>query len=272
MKPIKEMICQRLHILLGAFLLVVTVAADATGNSDNNYCTIQELVNQHPRSDTKISPDYSCLVSLPELAEALTAYQLVDARSEPVPPLPGAWNIPVPELRHKSFLKSRKLLVVKDNFGLYEKAYECARLRREGFAVKFLVGSGWWFGDSPDPEREVSAKEVYREYLHGKVILVASSSAVSRKLKSIGMGKHFTVATAKQKEIEELALEHTENGLVPVVLVGDYQKTLRVSKFGLPNIYSIDGGVNTLGIYYRDMKLAFAGKRDRESRRVCGQI
>lgn len=273
MGSLKEFIYQTgLALIVCASSLWCALAFAAETSDSQSYCTQQELALQFSGPHVTITPDYSCLVGFSEIADALSDYQLIDARATGAPPLAGSWKMAASELRHKSFLKSKSLLIVNEDFGLAEMARDCALLLDAGFTVKFAAGSGWYDYFSITDDKKVSAKEIFKEYHLGKLVLIAISEAVSTKLNSIGLVDHHTVKSQSDQKISSITLAHSENGLVPVVLVGDYQETINVSDLHLPNIYSVEGGVNALGVYYRDMQLSLAGKRDRQSRRMCGKI
>jgi hypothetical protein len=120
-------------------------AAIKAVETSRQFCrATEEYLNQAEivRSTHTPDLDFSCLTDVPSISATLPSYQLIDIRlnSESDTPLPGAWQMPVIELKTKLFLKTRQLLLIGEGFGRAPAAAHCAILKKAGFEnVKILV-------------------------------------------------------------------------------------------------------------------------------------
>lgn len=256
----------------------------ATGNSNHQYWAIFTfalslvLTSVCPRANTEplassecsASPDYlaklqrffgnnkpvqdySCLTNYPSIAKAIKNYQLVDVRTKPEAPIKDAWIISIDELKLKSFLANRPLLLLDDGFSRVQMATACATLKKAGFtSVKMLVGgTAQWKSatakKAPIENKTVSADQFIYEYFNGHVSVVAATESVSTTLKSAGFTEHRALPANKFSALVDMAITSTGNGYDPIVYIGTPAdiSQLEINQ-NLPNLYFLQGGVNSL--------------------------
>lgn len=256
----------------------------ATGNSNHRYWTLLTVVlfvamasvcvrthaDPLPVSECAASPDYlaklhrffgnnkpiqdySCLTNYPAISKTIKNYQLVDVRNKRDVPVKDAWIISIDELKLKSFLANRPLLLLDDGFSRVQMATACATLKRAGFtSVKMLVGgTAHWKSatakKAPIENKTVSADQFIYEYFNGHVSVVAATESVSTTLKSAGFTEHRALPANKFSALVDMAITSTGNGYDPIVYIGTPAdiSQLEINQ-NLPNLYFLQGGVNSL--------------------------
>lgn len=204
--------------------------------------------------------DFSCLTDLPSISPDLSAYQLVDVRQrgELLADSFSAWRIPLVELKTKSFLKKRQLLLIDEGFSRVRAASDCMTLKKEGFDhVKILVGGvDVWHAYKHNPKsrnqsssqsnRIVSAQEVLYEYANKKVLLIAGSHEASNALKLLGLEHHLFIENITDEKIAQIVISESEGGLVPAVVLDEAHISDLSLSNRLPNLYVLPGGIIAL--------------------------
>ncbi len=205
-------------------------------------------------SSLRVEQDYSCLTNYPSISSKITAYQLVDVRKSPDFQIDQAWIIPTDELKHKTFLAQRPLLLLGDGFSRVSLASDCALLKRAGFThVKMLIGGApLWRQASmktkyPSTPQFVSARNLITEYFNGRVSIISASEKISENLKKMGITKFATLAGNQFSVVSDLVVSTSNGGFDPVVYVGDSQNQLSINnQQQLPNLYQLQGGIDAL--------------------------
>jgi rhodanese-related sulfurtransferase len=196
----------------------------------------------------KVDQDFSCLTDLPSIKAKLPQYQLVDIRSNAT--LDDAWKILVNDLRLKSYLHDRKLLLLGNNFSRVEAAAYCAILKKNGFTQsKILVGGAqlwqqYKYSYKPDHDaRRVTAKDFMYEYFNGSVLVVAANKNIYQRLMLLGVEK---IALFQSNEaLSDLIINKSSGGYLPVVLVNDLeQSNSLVNRYS--NLFVLNGGITAL--------------------------
>ena len=223
---------------------------------------------------SSVSPlDLSCTVKAADVEALLGQYQLIDARADDSPPLKNSWKIPVGSLRFKNFLKGTPLLVVGDVFSQRMISDACSVGRNLGLNISVAIGDGWpeHIQSALSARSLVSAEEVFLEYYLGFVTLVTPSSEVSKKLNLMGLKNQVV-----EKNLSDLrqvlpagnALNHSSIVVIDSSLRGESLRAKNGS-----GVYVLDGGLESLGIYYRDMKKMHAGKVNaNKNRALCAAL
>jgi rhodanese-related sulfurtransferase len=204
-----------------------------------------------------LEADYSCLTDLPSILQKLPSLQLIDTRqSRPVhnKNTKDAWLIPITELKNKSFLQKKSLLLIGDGFSRVSAARDCAELKKIGFiSTKILLGGiDTWIDfkkERGEPSRvlsEVSSQELLFEYFNGQVVLIATSKVVAERLETLGITKFQTVDAQNKQAIIDIVLTQSNNSYDPVVLIGENGGLDIKMPINLPNLYLLSGGVRAL--------------------------
>lgn len=202
----------------------------------------------------RIEQDYSCLTDYPSIANKLRQYQLIDVRKTPNFQVEQAWVISTGELRHKTFLINRPLLLLNDGFSRVNLASDCALLKKAGFTdVKMLIGgASLWRQASikkqpPQTPQFVSARNFIAEYFNGRVSIISASEKISEKLKKIGFNTFTTLNNNNFSIVSDLVVRTSNDGFDPVVYIGDSQSQLDFkNQQNLQNLYQLQGGVDEL--------------------------
>jgi rhodanese-related sulfurtransferase len=183
------------------------------------------------------APDLACAVSAAELSSLkLPDTVMIDTRPASDYAqfrIDGALNLGAAELRSKTYLRKRPLVLIGDGKGERELYVACAELKRQGFKqVRVLRGgmASWLahdqavVGRAPSPERliRLSAAELWREsQFEANVVLVADNR------ESMLADLPFSAALGQQNaETIRTALEQQRKGrgdahFASVVLVLD---------------------------------------------------
>jgi rhodanese-related sulfurtransferase len=202
----------------------------------------------------RVEQDYSCLTNYPSISQKIKTYQLVDIRKNPDYQIEQAWIIPTDELKHKTFLNNRSLLLLNDGFSRVSLASDCALLKKAGFTdVKMLIGGApqWRQASLKTKNRaipqSVSPRNVITEYFNGRVSIISASEKVSEKLKKIGITKFAALGSDQFSVVSDLVVSTSNGGFDPVVYIGDSQSKLDFNNQQiLPNLYQLQGGIDGL--------------------------
>ncbi len=244
-------------LLMCSFGLIHT--ADADNKNELQCSASREYLIEQTRLDliSKVETDYSCLTDLPSIMQKLPSYQVVDTRlTKPVQAIKAkdAWLIPVNDLKNKSFLRQKSLLLIGSGFSRVDAARDCAALKKEGFtSTKILLGGTDTWADfqreKNQPHRqisEVSSQELLIEYFNGHVVLISTSDDVAKKLETFGITKFHKVDANNKQAIIDIVLTQSGNGYDPVVLIGENDHASLNIPLNLPNLYLLSGGINAL--------------------------
>lgn len=204
-------------------------------------------------SSQKGPQDYSCLTNYPSIAKNIKNYQLVDVRKNTDASIVDAWVIPVDELKLKSFLSNRPLLLLSEGFSRAEQATACATLKKAGFtSVKILIGGlpQWKTVTSKNPLQTiqtVQANDVIHEYFNGRVSIVAATESISAELKEIGFSEHRVLPSNTFPLLADIVITSSNGGYDPVVYIGspDDFNQLEFNQ-QLTNLYILQGGISSL--------------------------
>lgn len=244
-------------------LLVCVFGVLHTANADNKkelQCPASseyliELTRLGVFSNMEV--DYSCLTDLPSISQKLSSFQLVDTRqstSTPNKNMKDAWLMPIADLKNKSFLQKKSLLLIGDGFSRVSAARDCADLKKIGFtSTKILLGGiDTWMDfkkGKGEPNRvlsEVSSQELLFEYFNGQVVLITTSKVVAERLKALGITKFHNVDIQNKQAIVDVVLMHSNNGYDPVVLIGENAGWNIKMPMSFSNLYLLAGGVHAL--------------------------
>jgi rhodanese-related sulfurtransferase len=200
------------------------------------------------RTFASLEKDYSCFTDLISLGQKRNNFQLIDIRPSAATAgvgLTGAWLMPVSELKLKSFLQKKPLLLVGDSFSRAEAARDCALLKKSGFtSAKILLGGvdAW----TASQHSTINAQQLMFEYFNGQVVIIAMSTQVGDWLKALGFTQFHTLSRYDEQKVSEIASTTSNNGYDPVVLVtADGVAPVREQK-SLPRIYFLAGGMLAL--------------------------
>lgn len=199
--------------------------------------------------------DYSCLTSMPAIAPELTSYQLIDIRlkDELDAALPNSWQMPVSQLKTKSFLRKRRLFLIGQGFSRVQAASDCAVLKNSGFdEIRILVGGiDTWHLYNRNPRaradttiKAVSARQVLYEYLNNKVVFITASQEIAEHLKAVGMGDYVFVSELTPEKITSIVSTNSGEGFYPAIVVTDGAPINVQFKSPLHNLYELVGGVS----------------------------
>lgn len=242
---------------LPGFLFVIALASARAVWADSLNCPAStDYLSELKRLtlSLRVEQDYTCLTNYPSISSKIKTYQLVDVRKDPDFQIEQAWVIPTDELKHKTFLINRPLLLLGDGFSRVSLASDCALLKKAGFAnVKMLIGGApqWRRSSSrkksPTSPQFVSARNVISEYFNGRISIVSASEGISGKLKKIGITQFNTLGRNQFSTVSDLVVSTSNGGFDPVVYVGDSQSQLDLShQHTLPNLYQLQGGIDAL--------------------------
>ncbi|OMH38245.1 hypothetical protein BGP75_08325 [Motiliproteus sp. MSK22-1] len=239
--------------------------------------------------------DLSCFVSADQVADQIDQYQVIDVRENvsKKPGLPGALQISYRSLIHKSYLSSKKLLLIDKSFGNVRPSHWCDRLKQSGFkSVQYLVGGekGYRsefelasFNAQAGPASsalggdlsEVSAADFWTEWHNGQVRVVSFGDGVQQKLKQLELTVALDLTKNKSEQMDALSsflIADQENALVPVVVIGDdAQKARRlVNKVQQLNLFYLADNARGLKSFLQKHR-AIVGSRNKKSsqRMMC---
>ncbi len=232
--------------------------AVADSTIDSQCAAPAEYLSELKRygASLNIDKDFSCLIDLPSLGQKLSSFQIIDTRSHASSTekiSKDAWIMPVSELKNKSFLLHKPLLLIGDGFSRANAANDCAILKKVGFQnVKILVGGvDVWSSVQTTANQHnemigaVSAQQLIFEYFNNRVSIVTTSNIVSSQLTAMGVTKFYSMENNDQK-LSDIVLTKSSNGFDPVVIVsenGNYHPKMPI-KFH--NLYQLAGGVGAL--------------------------
>lgn len=227
----------------------------------------------------RVEQDYSCLTNYPSISSKIKTYQLVDIRKSPDFQIEQAWVIPTDELKHKTFLTNRPLLLLGDSFSRVNLAFDCALLKKAGFTnVKMLIGGApLWRQASvkakrPATQQFVSARNLITEYFNGRVSIVSVSEDISEKLKKIGFTKFHTLGSNQFSAVSDLVVGTSNGGFDPVVYIGDSQSQLDFAhQHALPNLYQLQGGIDALVAQLNSDLLVEASREAPQGKPFCAK-
>lgn len=244
---------RRLHKTIAAFLifsLPLTAASGTLTQNAHSCAAPQEYQKDLLRftNTIRIDQDFSCLTDLPSINAKLPQYQLIDIRSKAT--LDDAWKMSVNDLKLKSYLNDRKLLLLGNHFSRVEAAAHCAMLKRHGFTqIKILVGGAqlWQqYKNNYKPNSDsklIASKDFMYEYFNGSVLVVAANKNIYQRLMLLGVEK---IALFQSNEsLSDLIINKSSGGYLPVVLVNDLeQSNSLVNRYS--NLFVLNGGITAL--------------------------
>lgn len=269
-----------LYILSSIFFSgVVSAAAENAPKfcqAAQDYLTQVELVEANPVPDL----DFSCFTDIPSISAELRTYQLVDIRNdaEGALSIPHAWKMPIAQLKIKSFLKKRQLLLIDESFSRVRAASNCAILKQHGFEnIKVLVGGfDAWNSFHRNPRspvdtsiKSVSAQQVLYEYFNTKVLLIALTKEISEGLNALGLDDHIFTQSPTAEKITEIVVTTSGSGFYPVVIVSSADFTDLEFNNPLPNLYSLRGGIESLSEQIQKNIWANHTRTSEQKRFVC---
>lgn len=197
--------------------------------------------------------DYSCLTNYPSIEKSLKNYQLIDVRNNSDTTIKDAWHIAIDELKLKSFLAERPVLLLDDGFSRARQATACATLKKAGFtSVKILVGGihQWQHATTKKVKpltQIVLANDFVHEFFNGRISVIAATEATSAKLNELGFSEHHLLAVNKFADVANVVINSSGGGYDPVVYIGspeDYRQ-LEINQH-FSNLYFLQGGVDAL--------------------------
>ena len=239
--------------------------------------------------------DLSCFVFADEVADQIDQFQLIDVREKGKDrqAIPGALQIPHRTLIHKSYLSSKKLLLIDNSFGSLGPSRWCERLKQAGFkSVQYLAGGekGYLsqfeltpFNTQKGPvttARELSSSEVssadfWTEWHNGRVRVVSLGDGVQQILKQLELTVDLDLTKNKSEQIDALSsflMANQENTLVPIVIIGDDAQRARrlVNKVQQLNLFYLADNAKGLKTFLQKHR-AIVGSRNNKSnqRMMC---
>ncbi len=265
--------CSRVFALSFGLLSVCSYAsADSPANSECAAPSDYLSKLQRFFSSNKPVQDYSCLTNYPAISKNIKTYQLIDVRANPEISIKDAWNISLDELKLKSFLSDRPLLLLDDGFSRVQQATTCATLKKAGFtSVKILVGGvdQWQSAIVKKPKlvpQFISANDFTYEYFNGRISVVAATESVSSQLKELGFSEHRLLAANKFSNLAEIVISSSGGGYDPVVYIGtpgDFRQLEFNQHFS--NLYFLQGGMDSLlAQLKRDQLIDYARTKPQE--------
>lgn len=243
----------------GIFILILFPHWTLANGAIASQCVAsQEYLTELKRYGTSlhIDKDFSCLTDLPSLGQKLSLFQIIDTRSQASSfgkISKDAWIMPVSELKHKSFLIRKPLLLIGDGFSRASAANDCAILKKSGFSrVKILVGGvDVWKSVKATTHQNheiidaVSAQQLILEYFNSRVSIIAMSTTVASKLTEMGITKFYTLENSDQ-QIGDIVLTKSNNGFDPVVIVNENDNYPPKISTKFHNLYQLAGGIGAL--------------------------
>lgn len=231
-----------------------------------------------------VERDSSCFVAYPDIASKASSYQLIDSReADNIGASPAdVWHLSIAQLKTKSFLKSRPLLILGDGFSRARLSEDCSVLKKSGFEqVKMLIGGmDIWLQTQNKKSRRtinsssihsVTAHQVIYEYFNGKVILLAASKEVAAELDARDFKEYFLLDGNSGNDITTIVTTKSNNGMYPVVIIGgDGSQEIDI-KHPLPNLYELEGGISALVSQLRKNQLVNSNRSATPRRSFCGK-
>jgi hypothetical protein len=230
-------------------LPIMTASANVALHAPSCAAPKEYLTDLARFADTiKVEQDFSCLTDLPSITSRLSQYQLIDLRS--VGMLDNAWKLSINELKLKSYLSDRKLLLLDDRFSRVKAAANCALLKKSGFTqTKILLGGAelWQeYKNNHKPNHEskfVTAKDFMYEYFNGSVLVVTANKDIAKTLMLLGIDK-VTILQSNDT-LSDLIINKSLNGYLPVVLVDEpYKSNNLLTRYS--NLFALEGGITAL--------------------------
>lgn len=271
--------CRFVILLVNLYLILAATASVA----DDRHCPaseayLAEMVKHLGIGST--NKNSSCLIDFPSIRADLSSYQLVDIRSAstPLTQIANAWQIPVTELRTKSFLKNKPLLLLGEGFSRAQAANDCDLLKKAGFQqTKILIGGvdTWQAAiankhtrTSPPAHKTVSVEQLVFEYFNGQVTLLTTLQEQVNQLKALNITAQYIPSSASQA-IVDIAIEKGDRGLTPIVVMGGDNVPDRRA-MPLPNVYRLDGGVEDIRQYLEKIEWTNFNRMSVPRRYTCG--
>lgn len=234
----------------------VALAASSVAESNAKECSAPKSYTSQLNSAlflNKANQDFSCLVDYASISSQKNQYQLVDVRQLPATSVVDAWIIPFDDLKHKSFLKNRHLLLLDDGFSRVDAAQNCFLLKKKGFQnTKILVGGADLWShlkagkNKPRYENRVDAKKLLIEYFNGSIHLIASSAQVVDKLQSLGFPLSVINKIDKYVSITDVVIQKAVSGMDAVIYISEDGKIPSDPHGQIYNLYVLEGGVESL--------------------------
>lgn len=236
------------------FLALAVVQDQAIAKGGNQCVAPESYISQYQSSFlNKANQDFSCLVDYTSISPRIQQYQLVDIRQSPEISVFNAWAIPFDELKHKSFLKTRPLLLLGDGFSRVDAARQCAALKKKGFQnTKILVGGVELWShlkirkNKTHYANRINAKELLIEYFSGSVHLITPSSQITQRLEEMGFPKTSVSKTDNHVTVSDIVINKAAGGMDAVVYITEDGKREPESPAPIYNLYVLEGGIESL--------------------------
>jgi len=263
-------------LLVKIFLVLFSVASQAKNLNDVHSCAIDEIEDSNFLQPLS-GQDFSCLTNYVDIKDNISVYQIISVSDDAGNLSSNEWQLSVKELRSKSFLKNRKLLLTGYSFSRVQAAEDCYILKAAGFdTVKQLINSDvfketkkYKYQKSHTLIKKVSAKEILREYFHGNILLISTDFSISKKLDDLGISNYFEEKT--QERIIETSIKKGRNGIVPIVMVADKHYEKEIVNWNINEAYYIDGGINALLHEINNQEITNKFRSTQPRRQVCGK-
>jgi rhodanese-related sulfurtransferase len=252
----------RKTVFVTSILLAVISHLSSAQTSDPSSCHLNDEDGYQEVRTPVLAPyphDFSCLVTLPDIATQLSQLQPVDIRSssESMNEFPNAWKMSVMALKQKRHLQNRQLLLLGNGFSRVQLAEDCYTLKKAGFThTKFLIGGmDAWLRNhtarrSPRNARfvlqtpSVSATEVLREYFNGRVVILTPSQLVAQQLHTLGITHHIVMEN--NNTLPEAVVSKSHGGRHPIVFINDETSKNSALTDRTNNLYELEGGISAL--------------------------
>lgn len=241
-----------LHIII-IFVLSVSLGfpmAFANDTQKSSCSAPQDYLQELNRfaDSIRVEQDYSCLIDLPSVNPKISQYQIISIQPETM--VDNAWMLPLNDLKLKSYLNDRKLLLLGDGFSLVKAAAACAELKNNNFTqTKILVGgAAHWRQYKENKQldfesRLVSPKDFLYEYFNGTILVIAVTEKAQNQLRILGVDK--LILAKSTAAVTDIVIEKSQSGYLPVVVIGDLNGVSSLLN-QYANLFLLEGGITGL--------------------------
>ncbi len=257
----------RLLVSYCAYLSLALLPLTAVSSGSEDICPVgQAYLEERSRSALELlsviegsQQAYACQIQMAAVESSLESYQVVqllEKHSGVSPAIPGAITTTLSQLKNKSYLRDKPLLIIDKGFSRVSMQSACWHLQKAGFSqIKTLQGGVRAIQSiSGNQPKELSSllitpKELLYEYLNGEVIVLAEKTAKAN-LHGLGISvDHFYETGHLRSQIKDIAASTSSNSLPIAVINGSGIPEEVALSIDLNNVFFLDGGAESLNRY-----------------------
>ncbi len=257
----------RLLVSCSAYLSLALLPLTAVSSGSEGICPVgQAYLEERSRSAPELlsviegnQQAYACQIQMAAVESSLDSYQIVqllEKHSGVSPAIPGAITTTLSQLKNKSYLRDKPLLIIDKGFSRVSMQRACWHLQKAGFSqIKTLQGGVRAIQSiSGNHPKELSSllitpKELLYEYLNGEVIVLAEKTAKAN-LHDLGISvDHFYEVGHLRTQLKDVAASTSSNSLPIAVINGSGIPEEVALSIDLNNVFFLDGGAESLNRY-----------------------